>query len=159
MFRLRETIKRLGETLDSRDIIQINATIIAGLLILLSISNLYPLPSPLDIGDIVVTRNSTIDEAQRLLVESKKAFNESLSAGRVASSASVVLYTTIPFALSSIAALCRYNGIAILIMIIGFLVLLWSISYLATINIDYETKKLIEARDLIYEYDRLLPSQ
>lgn len=137
---------RLDSVLETRDIVQIDATVIAGALIFLSIANLFTLPST------EVTPGGIDEETEELLRSMQKAANDLNDSIQISSRSSLAAIIATPFALSAVVALLRVNGLAIIFMIFGFFVVIGGLFYIANTNYELSTAqeaKYFETRDKI----------
>lgn len=132
-----ELLNRLENVLETKDIVQIDATVIAGALIFLSISNLFTLPS-VEIPPVGID-----EETERLLELQERAANDLNDSVQISSRSSLAAIIAIPFALSAIVSLFRINGLAVIFMILGFAMVMGGLFYIA--NVNYELSRTQEA--------------
>ena len=156
MSGIDDFFNNVGNRLGIKEIVQVNATVIAGLLIFLSISNLYPsdthLPYPIGYS----TGNSTVDFANNYYIAAAVLRDEADAALNTTKNAYFVLRTSIAFLASSVIALLGSEKYAILAMIAGFVILPASFIHLIIENNEYALKKAQEANQAVAEGKRIL---
>jgi hypothetical protein len=124
----------IKEDLSSKDIIQIDATIITGALILLSISNILPVYQPILNRELPEDLGVSVDDLASILDSLQIARSEYSQAEYRLLISSLTLVVLAPFITSVVFCVTKHNRLAVYTMIGGFGIILFGLGIIVYIN-------------------------